>query len=372
MRILLIDYYGICDRDGKVMGHTVKALYEYSSMLQCHGITIDAALSPCIEAAVSADNKFAGRFGKIIKLPEDIRETEGYGIRKRILDKFRLFRNLRHVYNVCTEYDAVWFYRTDFFLFLYMMLHRKPQGCRLAVLVYQQVFTGGKFERILQAVYRRALKKTDIVICSNANHVDGMRNTMQTLHPAADVFYMPDYTYDPEQYKPFLAPDLKKEDKTVCVGTMNPYKQLEEMVKAYRMNGKKLETAGRFFDHARAVKLTEMLDEGDKYRIHIRDCNLSETEYMRLLGTAKFAILPYDMSQYQSRTSGVLQECIFLRTIPIAPRQLLEENRLPGAAYDDIKELEAPGFFDKIDCSSILAQMDEIRDTVDRKRVAEK
>ena len=118
MHILLVDYYGICDHDGKVMGHTVKALYEYSSMLRCRDsqedakkdtFTVDAALSPCIAKAVSADSRFERIFGKIIKLPEDIRETEGYGIRKRILDKFRLFRNLRQVYKICAEYDAVWF-----------------------------------------------------------------------------------------------------------------------------------------------------------------------------------------------------------------------------------------------------------------------
>ena len=60
---------------------------------------------------------------------------------------------------------------------------------------------------------------------------------------------------------------------------------------------------------------------------------------MEKISSAKYSILPYDMNQYINRTSGVLLESIYVGTIPIAPRSLLEHNKLPGIKYDSLNEL---------------------------------
>ena len=46
-KVLLIDYYGICDKDGRAVGHSPKVLEEYSTLLgDCY--TVSVAASPCL------------------------------------------------------------------------------------------------------------------------------------------------------------------------------------------------------------------------------------------------------------------------------------------------------------------------------------
>ena len=47
------------------------------------------------------------------------------------------------------------------------------------------------------------------------------------------------------------------------------------------------------------------------------------------------------MKVYEGRTSGVLLESIFVGTIPIAPKRLLEENEVRGIGYETLDEINA-------------------------------
>ncbi len=58
------------------------------------------------------------------------------------------------------------------------------------------------------------------------------------------------------------------------------------------------------------------------------------------------------MGQYQSRTSGVLIESLFLDTVAIAPKQLLAENQIGGIGYDRIEELKDITFLTRIPVSN--------------------
>ena len=64
-----------------------------------------------------------------------------------------------------------------------------------------------------------------------------------------------------------------------------------------------------------------------------------------MLAGAKYTVLPYDMRQYKSRTSGVLIESLFVNTTAIAPEQLLRENQIDGIGYQNIEELNDPSVF---------------------------
>lgn len=346
MKLLMSDYYGVCDEHGAVLGHSAKVLQEYTAMLQ-GDMEISAALSPCLVNAVRTRMDL---FQDIHQLRYDIVETQGYGVGKRIADKVKLFRNIREVYRIAQSYDAVWFYRTDFFLFLYVYLHAKIRNTRMICLVYQQSFASGRLENILQHIYQKALQKFDLVINTNPN--------IRIDHP--HVFAMPDYTYDPEEYAAYQ--DVPREDKVVCLGAMNPYKQLEETVTAFNANGLSLRIAGKFFDATRADRLREMARDN----IEIEDSILSTETYYRALAGAKYAMIPYDMNQYRNRTSGVLQECIFLGTIPIAPREFLEQNAVPGIGYDSFEQLRDPAF---LQVDGIEAQLAAYRSHYDRTRI---
>ena len=144
---------------------------------------------------------------------------------------------------------------------------------------------------------------------------------------------MPDFLYSQEKYEKYQ--ELEKERRVVCVGTMNRYKQLEELIDIFSKINMPLIIAGRFDDKAR---LSDLLDRKPK-NVEIYDTILTENDYLKMMATSQYSILPYDMSQYINRTSGVLLESIYLGSIPIAPRELLIQNSLPGMGYNEMQDL---------------------------------
>ena len=342
-KILLADYYGTCNEDGTPIGHSPKVLQEYCDLLKDE-YTVGAALSPCLVKTAKQ------KFYETVELKYDIREFGRRGLWKRIIDKLKLFYNIHQVLQI-KQYDVIWFYRTDFFLFLYFCFRRKQNEQKVVALVYQEVFGQGKLGRILSCLYHRGALKIDGLIYA--------RNGMAKFHP--HTTYLPDYSYSEEKYHKYR--QAKKREKVVCPGTMNPYKKLEDMVEAFNVNGISLEIKGYFYDKARFHRLLELKREN----IVIEDVILSEEEYYGMIAGAKYCILPYDMEQYAGRTSGVLQESVFLNTIPIAPSSLLSENQIQGIGYENIMDLGTKWTEmtrEKIDNSPILEEYDRtnIRD----------
>ena len=313
--ILLADYYGTCDQEGNPIGHSPKVLQEYYGLLEGEYM-IGAALSPCLIKAAEQ------RFQKVFALKYNIREYGHKGLWERIVDKLKLFYNIRQVLQI-RNYDVIWFYRTDFFLFFYFFFHRKTIAAKTVALVYHEGFGQGRLGKILNFFYRRGASKFDGMIYTQKG--------MAGFHPNA--IYIPDYYYSKEKYRQYERTD--KKEKVVCPGTMNPYKKLEETVEAFNINRINLEMKGYFFDKNRFRRLLERKNDN----IVIEDVILNEEEYYQMIAEAKYCILPYDMEQYAGRTSGVLQESIFLNTIPIAPAELLNENGIQGIGYEDILDL---------------------------------
>ena len=313
--ILLADYYGTCDKNGKPIGHSPKVLQEYGDLLEGR-YTVGAALSPCLVNAAGE------RFCEVVRLQYDIREHGHKGLWERIVDKLKLFYNIHQVIQI-KNYDVIWFFRTDFFLFFYFFLSFKKSNPKIVALTYQEVFGQGKLGGMLSWLYRKGAAKFDGLIYTQKG--------MAKFHP--NTIYLPDYYYSREKYWKYA--QVEKSKKVVCPGTMNPYKKLEEMVEAFNSNGIRLEIKGYFYDKDRFHDLLKLKKEN----IEIEDIILSEEEYYRMIAEAQYCILPYDMEQYVSRTSGVLQECIFLNTIPIAPVELLRENGIQGIGYENIMDL---------------------------------
>lgn len=322
--ITLIDYCGSCDGEGKAIGHSPKVLMEYADLLKDH-YKLEAILPLCIHETVKT-----GTFDRITNLPYQIIEEGNRDLLKRLVDKYKLFRNIG-LSNRYSEQKICWYYRTDFFLFLYYFFHRKPKDKTLICLLYQQKFAKGLLGKALNLIFKRGLSKFDAVIYTQKN--------MKIPHPK--VFYMPDYYYD-AKYEPYRK--MSKDDKVVCLGTMNPYKELEKLVDVFNANGMKLEIAGRFLDQQRYLDLQNRA----KDNVIVENVVLSEDDYYKKLAGAKYSILPYDMKVYEGRTSGVLLESIFVGTIPIAPKRLLEENEVRGIGYDTLQELLESSFFNKI------------------------
>lgn len=321
-KILLIDYYGMCDQNGQPVGHSPKVLTEYAYLVK-NDYEVSAAVSPCLFR--DTDEVFRDKH----KLKYDISTANEQSITKRIIDKFKLFYNINTVLKI-DGYDIYWFYRTDFFLFFFIWLKGLNKcGKRFIAQVYQESFGGGMIQKILNWIYRKGMLKFDGIIYTQKN--------MAAMHP--NTLYIPDYYYDSKRYKKYES--VRKKEKAVCLGTMNPYKKLDELVDAFSQNGYPLEIRGYFFDKNFYQSLCGKINSN----IVIEDRILTEEEYYETLAGAKYTILPYDMEQYQCRTSGVLIESMFLNTAAIAPTQLLRANRIEGIGYDRIEELADAAFF---------------------------
>lgn len=336
-KVLLVDYYGTCDENGKPIGHSQKVLQEYSNLIKGKFI-VSAAISPCLM------NGLAGEFKEIIPLKYNISADGVKMLWDRITDKFKLISNIRFALKK-KDYDIVWFYRTDFFLFFYFFLRGKRKYPKIIGQVYQEEFVAGKLSKLLNYFYRKGSLKFDGLIYTQKGMADFHSNTL----------YITDYYYDKEKYGKYK--NIPKVKKAVCLGTMNPYKKLEELVEVFNENGIPLEIKGYFYEKERFQKLFQMKQEN----ITIEDVILSEDEYYCLLAEAKYSVLPYDMEQYGCRTSGVLQESLFLNTIPIAPKKLLEENGIDGIGYEKIEEMRNSQFFGEIagvDNKDILLEYD--------------
>lgn len=313
-KLLLVDYYGTCDDRGNPIGHSPKALQEYCDLIEDKYV-VGTALSPCL---VKAAGK---RFCEVFKLRYDIQEYGHKGILVRIIDKLKLFYNIRQVLQI-KNYDIIWFYRTDFFLFFYFYLKKKSKN-KVVALIYHESFGQGILGKILNYFYRKGASKFDGLIYTQR----GMAN----FHP--NTIYIPDYYYSKEKYRKYN--QIQKKEKVVCPGTMSPYKKLEELIEAFNINGIELEIKGYFFDKERFHNLLKL----KKDNIVVEDVILNEEQYYRMIAEARYCILPYDMEQYTNRTSGILQESVFLNTIPIAPAELLNENGIQGIGYEKISDL---------------------------------
>ncbi len=315
--LIMCDYYGMCDEYGKCVGHSVKVTNEYGRMIKELGVDIKLICSPCI-----ADGADTSLFKDVVKLPNNI-SIIGNSIGKRISDKLKLFRNIKIALR---NEGTIFFYQVDFFFFLYIKLfYKKKPGRRIVILIYHQDFTGGRFAGTLHKIYQSALRK-----------IDGIIYTQKGAEILCDnAVWMPDFVYRNDIYEKYQL--RHKNDRVVCLGTINRYKQIEQLIDIWREHKDlpKLIIAGRFDTKERFESVCNDLPDN----VTIKDELLKSEEYMTLLSESKYSILPYDMEQYKNRTSGVLLESIYCRVIPIAPRKLLEQNKLPGIGYEDMSEI---------------------------------
>ena len=319
MHILMVDYNGTCNEEGEALGHSPKVLHEYAGLLNGFAV-VDALLSPCVAEKVVKED-----FKNVYKLRYNLIQGRNNSIVKRIIDKYYLFYNLSKVFRQ-RDYDIILFYKMDFFLAVYLFLFglwKKNRSTKYIGLIYQQKFEV-PFASLVNYIYQKGIQRLDGLIHTLELNELNHKNKM----------YMPDYYYVPETYDKYKK--IEKQEKVVCVGTMNYYKELDKLVECFNMGTYPLEICGYFMDKEMLIRLQKKANKN----IQIHDCVLSQEEYYTLIGEAKYSILPYNMQQYKERTSGVLYETVFLGSIPIAPKGLLEYNHVSGIAYDSWEELQ--------------------------------
>ena len=310
-KLVLMDYLGTCNEENIPIGHTVKVLNEYSDMLS-QDYEVWVATAKSTQDKVQNPNKIYAPFAICL------------GIRGKVGKLKNIYRRLKNISAIFRQSgkSPVWICSTDFYIFLYLYLCLRKKN-KLAITLYRRNFDGEKLKKVKNYVFRHAIKKVDLIICFDK----------EIKNEKIPVFYMPDYLYEPKQYEGYQTE--KKTDKVVCLGTMGVNKLLDELVDAFKQNGYSLEIVGNFLDKDIFNRLKE------KAGANIKICNqyISDDEYLSLLASAKYSILPYNMQMYQARTSGVILESVFLNTIPIAHEELLGFMGIPGVSYRNIEEL---------------------------------
>lgn len=163
-------------------------------------------------------------------------------------------------------------------------------------------------------------------------YLDGMIITNPLYKPQKSYVKVPDYYITDEiaKYK-----KKEKRDGCVCLGEIRPEKDVEGLIRIIRKTDIFLIIAGSFQDKNIYRKLKTLQTKN----IEIINKNLSYDIYMEYLSTYKYVILPYNMEHYKLVTSGILQEGIFVGSIPIAPQLLLKHNCIQGLGYNTISEI---------------------------------
>ncbi len=235
---------------------------------------------------------------------------------KKISEKLGMFANIKAAIKNA-EADTIWFFNVEYYLMLYLFLHKKPKQ-RIVCTFFLDGYHNGLVGKIKQFIFERAQKKIDHIIATGPS----------IAFKNCDYTYIPDYYYEPGKYDSFH--DANKEDMAVCLGTMHDGKLLEDMVEAFSKNGYPLKVAGRFYNKERYENLKSMAAEN----VTIEDKCLDDSEYLELLSKAKYTVLPYDKSQYNTQTSGVMQEAVFVGTVVVSFNEILKGNAVDGVGFE--------------------------------------
>lgn len=314
-KLVLVEYMGQCSSDGQLLGHSYKVQKEYYDMLN------DSFEIGIVSPLNTKDDVF-DRSKVVYFLEKNTMVREKSSFITKVKDFLLKLSNInKSVKNAPSDY--YWFYNIDFSLIVYMFFHKKVLK-KSMITLYRNNFGG-------TGIIRKMKKKIldTVVNGSLLNIYTGKNFTL----PEANSFYMPDYYYVPEKYDKYQ--NTTKEDLVVCLGTMNRFKLLDPTVDAFSKMQYKLYLGGKFHDETWKNDLINKATDN----ITIEDKYLDSEEYLDIFSKARYCIIPYDRGMYNMRTSGVLQECVFMKTIPLTFDWFLEQNESMGLSFNDISEV---------------------------------
>ena len=322
--IYLIDYIGNSDKHGNIIGHPLKVLDEYLKLLEMGNINVKIIV-PINYKNKTFNNK------DITYLKYFINVTD-INPKNRISNTFKKIKNLIKIYKNIKTNDILWFYNTDFVLGILLFLLKFKN--EIWVTSYMTKYNcGGKVSNVIKNFFTKELQKhSDKIYTTNCNNKNINNNK---------YYYLPDFFYDKNLYDNY--DDVKKVKQIACIGAMSEEKNLEGIVKISKsLKSYNFIIIGSFFDEERYKRLK--LNESSNLKIFNKKVEIEE--YYQIIAQSQFIILPYEEAFYGSRSSGVLLETIFLKSIPIAPSYLLDFNKVNGIGYSKIEDI--PGIMTNV------------------------
>lgn len=344
--IYMIEYQGRCDENGKAVGHAPKVLNEYYNFIKEYSRVTVLAPSTILK-------EFKGEvYVPRVTLEKHIEMKGKTPFIEKITNKLHIFSNASKAVKAAAkdENAVLWFFNVEYYIMLWFVflsglpnVKRKHKFKKIVLTMFIDGYHAGNKStlknkiknKFKQWIFETAQKKFDLIIATGEKF----------KYKNAESVFIPDYYYINETYDKYnkissgaadssfessldLAP--QKLNEAVCLGTMGRGKQLKEMVDAFSKIGYKLTVAGRFYDKALVNELRESASEN----VIIKDDYLSLDEYLTLLSNAKYTVLPYSPENYAFQTSGVMQEAMFLRTIPVTYSAILNGNCMKGIGFD--------------------------------------
>lgn len=304
-KICIADYISSVDQKSKPIGHAKKVLIENCEWLSDQYEVTCAASKEYLEDIDDMKKK---------KLPFKTIEGNNYsGLWGRAKKIFISWINI-----FCCFYNGgyVWFDNIDILLVLYLYFH--PVKCKRTVIsLYTNCFEKKYHNYMLKSISHR------VKLLITSSKVDMIDNSL----------YIPDYLYKQDIYGKYLK--NTKVNDFICLGLMSRDKDLEGLIQCFNNRKEKLFIVGHFTDK----EWFERLKAIASINVQLLDIYLDYDVYLTLLSKFKFSILPYSGEVYAKKTSGVVLESIFLKTIPVTYKKLLENWNVKGIGYDKIENI---------------------------------
>ena len=306
---LVVEYLNYIDDDGNAVGHGSKVLGETRVLLEGAGYSVSIMSS-------SAYNNHGKKTKKLTLF--DVHKSSN-----NLKQHLKVFLNVLKAMHLSKRYDFTWFPDVDWRLLFVLGIFGNS---RMGVTLYRDVFQdlnypNVRFSKLKVKLVTRGFEKIGMVVKTNPN----------LIFTQNDLF-IPDYYYT-DKYEPYI--NTNKIDEILCLGAMRASKDLRGLLHSFANSKVSVHIIGEFQDKNEL----RWLLENKSSNIFIEDRSLSYKEYYTLMGMYKYIILPYDMKTYHNATSGILLETMFLRSVPIAPQELLNYNHVQGIGYDDIDKI---------------------------------
>lgn len=313
-RIYLIDYIGDSLKSGKLVGHPVNVGNQYVEMLKkeyeinCIAPQNECSKLDCESWISLRHNAIRGEKGK-------------FQIVKNYLAEYL---NLCKVWRGCDKEDILFFFNTDYVLYLFLAMHgkRKVICCTYTCIIEENKNLSWVIKKMLLG---KMESKISLFLYSNRYFDKKVKNKL----------YVPDFLYREEFYDKYA--EIEKLERVICVGTMSEgAKDLVGMVKTFNAINYPLRIVGQFFEK----NVYDEIMRIKKQHIEVENRFVSNEEYFSLIASSKYTILPYRVQNYKHKTSGVILEAMFVGSVPIAPNPILDINDIRGIGYDELENLE--------------------------------
>lgn len=337
----------LCDYIGAEGGHSLKVLRETASLLK------EAQIEPIICAPKTYEKYFQGY--AYIRLPYNISFKYNKNRIKHYIRQLTVyFKYTCNFIKICTLNHTLWLTTVSFHFFVFLFFSRKIKPNLIATLYVQDYSFRFKKNSPINYFFLKSLSKIDYIVSTN-----------ESLSFNNKIIYLKDY-YFSDRYREYLRTVLHKKDQIICLGTVNKDKKdIRGAIIALQCVNIPAFIIGNFQDKD---FYTEVAQLNHNINIKIVNKNLPEEDYYSLMAESKYMLLPYYEEAYQNKTSGVLQECVFLKVIPITHKNILAFNQIEGIGYEDINEIANIDFY-KVDAQRYQESYEYLINSVYNKNI---